>query len=105
LKSFIKYKKVVKEIFDQNGLNLELANAYSQQKAANRGAYNNMTVSLGQSIDTATDASKLMASQRENDDIKARLLETGNYMMNPDGTVVLKQAKKGIKRLKTYKRK
>lgn len=88
----------------QNETNLGLKNQYIQQKAMNRGAYNNMLVSLGQSIDTATDASKLMANQKSNDDIRTKLLETGNYMMNPDGTVVLKHARKGIKKVKTYKR-
>lgn len=90
---------------EQNKINTDLKNAYANQRAANRGAYNNMLVSLGQSIDTATDAAKLMASQKESDDVRTNLLKTGNYYMDKDGNVHLNKAKKGAKKLKTYKRK
>ena len=92
--------------------NTGLKNQYAQQRAANRGAYNNMLVSLGQSVDTAADASKLMSNQRGADNQRLAILksmaDSGNYDIttNPDGTMgfSVKKAAKGIKRLKTYKR-
>jgi len=92
--------------------NTGLRNQFSQQDAANRGAYNNMLVSLGQSVDTAVDASKLMSNQRGADNQRLAILksmaDSGNYDIttNPDGTMSysVKKAAKGIKRLKTYKR-
>ena len=102
--------------------NRSLKDQYALQRSANRGAYNNMLVSLGQSIDTASDASKLMSSQRENDAQRIELLKTmgnsGNYdvVTNPDGTITYKAKQlptstpvksnaRGSKKLKTYKRK
>jgi hypothetical protein len=90
---------------EENKINTGLKNQYATQRSANRGAYNNMLVSLGQSIDTATDASKLMASQKESDDVRTNLLKTGNYHMDKEGNVHMNKAKKGAKKLKTYKRK
>jgi hypothetical protein len=103
--------------------NTGLRNQYAQQRSANRGAYNNMLVSLGQSIDTATDASKLMSNQKGADNQRLAILksmaDSGNYDIttNPDGTMgfSVKQLpktttateepkKRGAKRLKTYKR-
>jgi hypothetical protein len=102
--------------------NTGLKNQYAQQRSANRGAYNNMLVSLGQSIDTATDASKLMSNQKGADNQRLAILksmaDSGNYDItsNPDGTMgfsvkqptttkpVAPQAK-GNRKLKTYKRK
>jgi hypothetical protein len=94
-------------------VNTGLQNEYARQRAANRGAYNNMLVSLGQSIDTATDASRLMSSQKSNDAQRLAMLksmaDSGNYdiVTNPDGTISysVKKTAKGIKKLKTYKRK
>jgi hypothetical protein len=93
--------------------NTGLRNQYAQQDAANRGAYNNMLVSLGQSVDTAVDASKLMSNQRGADNQRLAILksmaDSGNYDIttNPDGTMSysVKKVAKGAKRLKTYKRK
>jgi hypothetical protein len=92
--------------------NTGLRNQFSQQDAANRGAYNNMLVSLGQSIDTAADASKLMSNQKGADNQRLAILksmaESGNYDIttNPDGSMGFSVKKaKGAKRLKTYKRK
>jgi hypothetical protein len=93
--------------------NRGLKDQYAQQRAMNRGAYNNMLVSLGQSIDTATDASKLMSNQRAADNQRLAMLksmaDSGNYDIttNPDGTMgySVKKTAKGIKKLKTYKRK
>lgn len=84
-------------------VNLGLRNQYAQQRAMNRGAYNNMLVSLGQSIDSATDATKLMASQRNVDDIRMNLLKSKDYYMDSDGNI--RMGKNGIKKVKTYKRK
>jgi hypothetical protein len=92
--------------------NTGLKNQYAQQRSANRGAYNNMLVSLGQSVDTAADASKLMSNQKGADNQRLAILksmaESGNYDIttNPDGTMGFSVKKaKGAKRLKTYKRK
>ena len=90
--------------------NTALKNQFAMQRAANRGAYNNMLVSLGQSIDTAADASKLMANQKEADEQRIQVLKdaakSGNYQWKQDGsTLSLVPKKKGAKRLKTYKRK
>jgi hypothetical protein len=106
--------------------NRGLKDQYSQQRAANRGAYNNMLVSLGQSVDTATDVSRLMSNQRAADNQRLSILksmsDSGNYdiVTNPDGTISysVKQfpktttvsdtkeegKKRGAKKLKTYKR-
>jgi len=83
--------------------NTELKNAYGMQRAANRGAYNDQLVAFGQSIDTASDASKLMSAQKDADDIKMNLLKSKNYYMDPQGNI--RMGKKGIKKVKTYKRK
>ena len=93
-------------------VNTGLKNQFAQQRSANRGAYNNMLVSLGQSIDTAADASKLMSNQRGADNQRLAILksmsDSGNYDIttNPDGTMgfSVKKVAKGAKRLKTYKR-
>lgn len=85
-------------------VNTGLRNQYAQQRSANRGAYNNQLIALGQGIDTAVDASKLMSSQRDNDDVRTNLLKSGNYYMDKDGNVHMNKAK-GSKKLKTYKRK
>lgn len=84
-------------------VNTGLKNQFAQQRAANRGAYNNQLIALGQGIDTATDASKLMASQRNVDDIRTNLLKSKDYYMDPQGNI--RMGKKGIKKVKTYKRK
>jgi predicted transcriptional regulator len=97
---------------DEAKINTDLRNQYAQQRAMNRGAYNNMLVSLGQSIDTAADASKLMSNQRGADNQRLAILksmsDSGNYDIttNPDGTMSysVKKAAKGVKKLKTYKR-
>jgi hypothetical protein len=85
--------------------NRGLKDQYAMQRSANRGAYNNQLIALGQGIDTATDASKLMSSQRDTDDIRTNLLKSGNYYMDKEGNVKMNTAKKGAKKLKTYKRK
>lgn len=84
-------------------VNTGLKNQFAQQRAANRGAYNNQLIALGQGIDTATDASKLMASQRNVDDIRTNLLKSKDYYMDPQGNI--RMGKNGIKKVKTYKRK
>ena len=101
--------------------NTGLRNQYAQQRAANRGAYNNLLLSMGDSIDSAADASKLMSNQRGADNQRLAILksmaDSGNYDIttNPDGTMgfsvkqpaatkpVAPQAK-GNRKLKTYKR-
>lgn len=103
-------------------VNTGLKNQFAMQRAANRGAYNNQLIALGQSIDTATDASKLMSSQKSNDAQRLEMLksmaDSGNYdvVTNPDGTITYKAKQlptstpvksnaRGSKKLKTYKRK
>lgn len=83
--------------------NRSLKDQYAMQRAANRGAYNNQLISLGQGIDTAMDASKLMGSQMDVDDIRTNLLKSKDYYMDPQGNI--RMGKKGIKKVKTYKRK
>jgi hypothetical protein len=83
--------------------NRSLKDQYAMQKAANRGAFNNQLISLGQGIDTAMDASKLMGSQMDVDDIRTNLLKSKDYYMDPQGNI--RMGKKGIKKVKTYKRK
>jgi hypothetical protein len=71
-----------------------------------------MLVSLGQSVDTATDVSRLMSNQRAADNQRLSILksmsDSGNYdiVTNPDGTISysVKKEAKGAKKLKTYKR-
>ncbi len=103
-------------------VNTGLKNQFAQQRAANRGAYNNLLLSMGDSIDSAVDASNLMSNQRGADNQRLAILksmaDSGNYDIttNPDGTMgfSVKQpaaAKpgapqaKGNRKLKTYKRK
>jgi hypothetical protein len=69
--------------------NTGLKNQYALQRSANRGAYNNQLIALGQGVDTAVDASKLMSSQRASDDVRTNLLKTGNYSMDKEGNVKL----------------
>jgi hypothetical protein len=83
--------------------NRGLKDQYAMQRAANRGAYNNQLIATGQGIDTAVDASKLMRSQRDVDDVRTNLLKTGEYTMDSQGNI--KKTAKGAKKLKTYKRK
>jgi hypothetical protein len=85
--------------------NRGLKDQYAAQRSANRGAYNNQLIATGQGIDTAVDTSKLMASQRNVDDIRTNLLKSGNYYMDKEGNVHMNKTKKGAKKLKTYKRK
>jgi hypothetical protein len=86
-------------------VNTGLKNQFATQRSMNRGAYNNQLIALGQGIDTAVDASKLMSSQRDSDDVRTNLLKSGNYYMDKEGNVKMNTAKKGAKKLKTYKRK
>jgi len=94
----------------ESEVNTGLKNQFAQQRSANRGAYNNMLVSLGQSIDTASDASKLMANQKDADNQRLQILKdsaaSGNYQWKQEGNnLSLVPKQKGAKRLKTYKRK
>ena len=91
-------------------VNTGLKNQFATQRSANRGAYNNQLIALGQGIDTAADASKLMSSQKDADAQRLQILrdaaESGNYQWKQEGNVSsLVPKKKGAKRLKTYKRK
>jgi hypothetical protein len=106
---------------DEAKINTDLKNSFAGQRAANRGAYNNLLLSMGDSIDSAADASKLMSNQRGADNQRLAILksmaDSGNYDIttNPDGTMsysvkqpaatkpVAPQAK-GNRKLKTYKR-
>ena len=108
---------------DEAKINTDLKNSFAGQRAANRGAYNNLLLSMGDSIDSAADASKLMSNQKGADNQRLAILksmaDSGNYDIttNPDGTMgfSVKQLpktttateepkKRGAKRLKTYKR-
>jgi hypothetical protein len=115
-------------------VNTGLKNQFAMQRSANRGAYNNQLVAFGQGIDTAVDASKLMESQKNVDNQKLAMLqsmaESGSFevVQNKDGSTTFKPKKvdniiptssttttapaepakpkaRGVKRLKTYKRK
>jgi hypothetical protein len=93
--------------------NRGLKDQYFQQKAANRGAYNNLLISTGQSIDSTLDASKVMVGQKFADKQRMEMLKSmaasGSYdvVTKPDGTVSYTAKAKGAKNLKTnkYKRK
>jgi hypothetical protein len=93
-------------------VNTGLKNQFATQRSANRGAYNNQLIALGQGIDTAADTSKLMANQKDADNQRLQILKdsaaSGNYQWKQEGnnlSLVPKAAAKGAKRLKTYKRK
>ena len=83
--------------------NRALKDQYAQQRAMARAAYDAQLIGLGQRIDSATETSNKMANQRSVDDIKLNLLKSKDYYMDAEGNII--KTKKGVKKIKTYKRK
>jgi hypothetical protein len=107
-------------------VNTGLKNQFAALRAQSRANYNNQLVSLGQRIDSAVETGREMANQRYADDQRMQILrDLGlNYeYKNVDGLMKLvpkvptntpaagtttttadATGKKGLKKLKTYKR-
>ncbi len=91
----------------EQGINLELKNQYNDQKAANRGAFQNQQIALGQSVDQAVDAYQGNRQQTKINNTLLNLLDTENYIMDSEGNKLFKKAdgtyskaKKGLRKIK-----
>jgi hypothetical protein len=109
----------------ESQVNLGLKNQYNALRGQARSAYNDQLVALGQRIDSATETAQEMSNQKSADDQRMQILkDLGlNYeYKNVDGLMKLvpkvptntpaaattttadATGKKGLKKLKTYKR-
>jgi hypothetical protein len=104
--------------------NTGLKNQYAQQRAMARAAYDQQLIGLGQRIDSATETAQEMSNQRDADEQRMQILKDlgQNYeYKNINGLLQLvpkvpvnapptttttpeKQSKKGLKKVKAYKR-
>ena len=105
--------------------NTSLKNEYAQQRALARSAYDRQLIGLGQKIDNVTETAQEMAGLKDADEQRLQLLRDlgnnyeyknvgGKYQLvpktpventTPSETNTENQARKGLKRLKAYKRK
>ena len=105
--------------------NTSLKNEYAQQRALARSAYDRQLIGLGQKIDNVTETAQEMAGLKNADEQRLQLLRDlgnnyeyknvgGKYQLvpktpventTPSETNTENQARKGLKRLKAYKRK